>query len=78
MSYPRKSRAVAAATTATAIWPYHFCGHIVHAKPPKKRFFSLVYVHVHDFSGRVLRVHMHGNNPGWREVCTSAQTRVVL
>ena len=41
---------------------------------------SLVHVHVHEFSGRVLRAHMHGNNPGWREVCTmhAAQTRAVL
>ena len=74
-----KSRAVAAATTATAmavllLWAY---GPRETSKTAIT-FFSLVYVHVHDFSGRVLRAHMHGNYPGWREVCTSAQTRVVL
>ena len=70
--------AVAAATTATAMAVPLLRSYGPRETSKKAIIFSLVYVHVHDFSGRVLRTHMHGNNPGWREVCTSAQTRVVL
>ena len=77
----RSLRAVAAATTATAMGPVPLLRPYGPRETSKNAIkISLVHVHVHEFSGRVLRAHMHGNNPGWREVCTmhAAQTRVVL